>query len=256
MGHETENFDKAPHLVTSSTMLAADNAPEMLEEQLPTTRTRRYWLYTVYFFTWFIPDFLLSGLGRMKRPDVRLAWREKLTICLLILFGNGLILFYIIAFGVILCPNFKYAWTTNEVAQYTGNTDYYVSIQGKVYDVSNFVFGDHSDIVGEASNGAATLAGLAGTDMTYYFPPPLNVACAGLVSDPTMKITPENNTLVLYPTAMHSSGSNAPTTPTALDNQDWYTATFIPKISQYHIGPLVWEPSDIYSQANQTTNPR
>ncbi|KAG1787018.1 glycosyltransferase family 2 protein [Suillus plorans] len=251
-----ENFDTAPPLVTSSAMLAADNAPEMLEEQLPTTRTRRYWLYTVYFFTWFIPNFLLSGLGRMKRPDVRLAWREKVTICLLILFGNGLILFYIIAFGVILCPNFKYAWTTDEVAQYTGNTDYYVSIQGKVYDVSNFVFGDHSDIVGEASNGAATLAGLAGTDMTYYFPPPLNVACAGLVSDPTMKITAENNTLVLYPTAMHSSGSNAPTTPTALDNQDWYTATFIPKINQYYLGPLVWEPSDIYSQANQTTNPR
>ncbi|KAG1739324.1 glycosyltransferase family 2 protein [Suillus lakei] len=251
-----ETFDAAPPLMPNSAMLSTNNAPEMLEEQLPTTRTRRYWLYFVRFFTWFIPNFLLSWLGRMKRPDVRLAWREKLTICILILLGNGLILFYIIAFGVILCPNFDYAWTTNEVAQHVATNDYYVSIQGRVYDVSNFVRGDHSDIVGEASNGADTLTGLAGTDMTYYFPPPLNVACAGLVSDPTMKITPENNTLLLFPTAMHSSGSNAPTTPTALDNQDWYTATFRPKIDQYYLGPLVWEPSDIYSQANQTTNPR
>ncbi|KAG1812232.1 glycosyltransferase family 2 protein [Suillus subaureus] len=240
-----ENFDAAPPLMPNSAMLATDNAPEMLEEQLPTTRTRRYWLYAVRFFTWFIPNFLLSWLGRMKRPDVRLAWREKVTICILILLGNCFILFYIIVFGIILCPNFKYAWTTNEVAQHTATNDYYVSIQGRVYDVSNFVRGDHSDIVGEPSNGAATLAGLAGTDMTYYFPPPLNVACAGL-----------NNTLLLFPQAMHSSGSNAPTTPTALDNQDWYTATFKPSIDQYYLGPLVWEPSDIYSQANQTTNPR
>lgn len=251
-----ENFDAAPPLIPNSAMLAADNAPEMSEEQLPTTRTRRYWLYVVGFCTWYIPNFLLSWLGHMKRPDVRLAWREKLTIFILIFLGNGLVLFYIIAFGVILCPNFKYAWTTNEVAQHASTNDYYVSIQGRVYDVSNFVRGDHSDIVGEPSNGADTLTGLAGTDMTYYFPPPLNVACAGLVSSATMKITPQNNTLLLFPTAMHSSGSNAPTTPTALDNQNWYTQTFRPKIDQYYLGPLVWEPSDIYSQANQTTNPR
>lgn len=253
---KAENFDAAPPLIPNSAILTANNAPEMSEEQLPTTRTRRYWLYVVSFFTWFIPNFLLSWLGRMKRPDVRLAWREKVTICILIFLGNALVLFYIIAFGIILCPNFKYAWTTNEVAQHVATNDYYVSIQGRVYDISNFVRGDHSDIVGEPSNGADTLTGLAGTDMTYYFPPPLNVACAGLVSSPTMKITPENNTLLLFPTAMHSSGSNAPTTPTALDNQNWYTQTFRPKIDQYYLGPLVWEPSDIYSQANQTTNPR
>ncbi|KAG2365414.1 glycosyltransferase family 2 protein [Suillus spraguei] len=253
---KAENFEAAPPLIPNPAMLAANNAPETLEEQLPTTRTRRYWVYIVYFCTWFIPNFLLSWLGRMKRPDVRLAWREKVTICILILLGNCFILFYIIAFGVILCPNFKYAWNTDEVAQHTATNDYYVSIQGRVYDVSNFVRGDHSDIVGEPSNGEATLEGLAGTDMTYYFPPPLYVACAGLVSDASMKITAENNTLDLFPTAMHSSGSNAPTTPTALDNQDWYTATFKPSIGQYYIGPLVWEPSDIYSQANQTTNPR
>ncbi|KAG1871344.1 glycosyltransferase family 2 protein [Suillus subalutaceus] len=206
-----ENFDGTPPLMPNTAMLTAENAPEMLEEELPTTRTRRYWIYVVFLFTWFIPNFLLSWLGRMKRPD-------KVTICILILLGNCFILFYIIAFGIILCPNFDYAWNTNEVAQYTGENDYYVSIQGRVYDVSNFVR--------EPSNSEATLEGLAGTDMTYYFPPPLNVACAGL-----------NNTLLLFPQAMHSSGSNAPTTPTALDNQDCID-------------------HDIYSEANQTTNPR
>jgi chitin synthase len=174
----------------------------------------------------------------MKRPDIRLAWREKVTICILILLANGLVLFYIIAFGIILCPNFNYAWTAN-VAQHTATNDYYVSIQGRVYDVSNFVRGDHSDILGEPSNSVATLSGLAGTDLTYYFPPPLNVACEGLVTDNTMKITVQNSTLLLFPQAMHSSGYNASTTPAALGNQDWYTATFKPKIDQYYLGPLV-----------------
>jgi len=246
---------RAPPLISKSA-LTETNAPEISEEHLPTTRTRRYWLYLVYFFTWFIPGFLLSWVGRMKRPDMRLAWREKVTICILIFLANVLVLFYIIVFGVILCPNFKYAWTSNEVAQHTASNDYYVSIQGRVYDVSNFVLGDHSDILGQPSNGAATLSALAGTDLTYYFPPPLTVACAGLVTDQTMKISVENNTLVLYPEAIHSSGSNAPAASAALAQPDWYTATFKPKIDQYYLGPLVWEPSDIFSEANQTTNPR
>ncbi|OJA16306.1 hypothetical protein AZE42_03378 [Rhizopogon vesiculosus] len=252
-----ESFGGAAPLISNipKSALTADNA-EVSEEQLPTTRARRYWLFLVHFFTWFIPGFLLSWLGRMKRADIRLAWKEKLTICILIFLANALVLFYIIVFGVLLCPNFKYAWTDNEVAQHTANNDYYVSIQGRVYDVSNFVLGDHSDILGEASNGAATLSGLAGTDLTYYFPPPLNLACAGLVNDDTMKITVQNSTLMLFPEAMHSSGYNAPASSAALANQDWYTGTFKPKIDQYLLGPLVWEPSDVYSQANQTTDPR
>ena len=71
-----------------------------------------------------------------------------------------------------------------------------------------------------------------------------------------MKITVENNTLLLFPEAMHSFTSNAPTSLTALAQQDWYTATFKPKINQFYLGPLVWEPSDIINEANQTTNPR
>lgn len=127
-----------------------------------------------------------------------------------------------------------------------------MSIQGRVFDVSNFVKGDHSDVTGQPSNSAPVLDGLAGTDMTYYFPPPLQLACAGLVSDPRMQITVKNTSQMLYPTASHVSGVNAQYNPSALDNEDWYTANFRPTIDQYYKGPLVWEPSEIYSQANDT----
>jgi len=70
-----------------------------------------------------------------------------------------------------------------------------------------------------------------------------------------MKITVENNALLPFPEAMHSSASNAPTSLMALAQQDWYTATFKPKIDQFYLGPLVWEPSDTSNEATQSTNP-
>ncbi|KAL4073788.1 glycosyltransferase family 2 protein [Scleroderma citrinum] len=249
---KTEGYETTPPLLPKISPLAAVDSSGAFEEHLPTTRLRRYWLYLVRFFTWWIPDLLLTHIGRMKRPDVRLAWREKVTIFILIFLANALVLFYIIAFGIILCPNFNDAWTSNEVAQHTASNDYYVSIQGRVYDVSNFVRGDHSDVVGQPSNSASVLAGLAGTDMTYYFPPPLQLACAGLVSDAHMQISIKNTTEMVYATASHVSGVNAQYTPSALDNADWYTANFKPTIDQYYKGPLVWEPSEIFSQANDT----
>ena len=86
---------------------------------------------------------MLQFVGRMKRPDVRLAWREKVTIFWLIFLFNALVIFYIVEFGRLLCPNFK-AWGPSEVAQHQGSNDYWVSVQGVVYDLSNFFNGDHS----------------------------------------------------------------------------------------------------------------
>lgn len=67
------------------------------------------------------------------------------------------------------------AWSLNEVAEHTGTNDYWVTIQGKVYDVTNFVQGDHSDVNGRVSNSQDVLEALAGQDLTYYFPVPLTL---------------------------------------------------------------------------------
>ena len=159
----------------------------------------------VWFTTFWIPTFTLKYIGRMKRPDIQLAWREKVTIFWLIFLLNAVIIFYIIEFGRLLCPNYDKAWTSGKVAQHTGYNDYYVSIRGFVYNVSNLVHGDHSDISGLASNGADTLDQLAGQDLSYYFPPPLTLACQNLVSDQNLVLTTKNFTMA--PQAMHTSGS-------------------------------------------------
>ena len=53
-------------------------------EEVPTSAARRVWLVIVWTLTWWIPSFLLSYVGRMKRPDIRIAWREKVALCMLI----------------------------------------------------------------------------------------------------------------------------------------------------------------------------
>ncbi|KAI5116392.1 hypothetical protein M0805_005329 [Coniferiporia weirii] len=231
--------------------LVVHSAPNAVEE-VPTSRSRRMWLILVRLSTWWIPDFLLIWIGRMKRPDIRLAWREKVTICLIIFMACASIIFYIVVFGKLLCPNLNKAWDSDEVAEHSGTNDFYVSIRGRVYDVSNFIQADHSDITGEPSNSAALLDLFGGQDLTYYFPPPLTLACAGLVSDDTLALQIKNFTNEISPTAIHTSGSQATSTTSKLANTDWYTATFLPKINQFYKGTLVWEKPLLLSEAQDT----
>jgi chitin synthase len=152
-------------------------------EQIPSTRTRKWWLRTVWACTWLIPSFLLSSIGRMKRPDVRLAWREKVTIFWLIFLFNGIVIFYIVVFGRLLCPEYDKAWTLEEVSGHQGENDIYIAVRGVVYDVTDFIKGDHAQGQSMRSNDRDTIENVAGADMTNYFPPPLSLACPQLVAD-------------------------------------------------------------------------
>ncbi|KAI0048077.1 P-loop containing nucleoside triphosphate hydrolase protein, partial [Auriscalpium vulgare] len=177
--------------------LVVKDAPNAVEE-IPTSRSRRWWLYIVWGSTWWIPSFLLTHVGRMKRPDVRLAWREKVTICWVIFLFNAIVIFYIVE----LVSSLRQG--------------------GQVYDITNFVQRQHSDITGEPSNAQDTLEVLAGQDLTYYFPPPLVLACPSLVSDPSVVFQYQNFS-PLIPTAVHVSGTQERAQGTKLDASNWYT---------------------------------
>jgi chitin synthase len=113
-----------------------DKKKHKATEVIATTRSRRWWIRITWALTWWIPSFLLSSIGRMKRPDVRMAWREKVAIFMMVFLACGVVLFYIIGFGKILCPDGDKAWNPTDLAQHQGRADYYAAIQGKVYDVS------------------------------------------------------------------------------------------------------------------------
>lgn len=123
----------------SSSKTALNENPEHTyrpTEVIATTPARRWWIRLTWLFTWWIPSFLLRKIGRMERADIRMAWREKVTIFMMIMGLCGIVLFYIIGFGKILCPDSSKAWNPTELATHQGTNDYYAAIAGKVYDVS------------------------------------------------------------------------------------------------------------------------
>jgi chitin synthase len=230
--------------------MVVKEAPNVVVE-VPSTKTRRFWLWLVWLTTWWIPNFMLRIVGRMKRPDIRLAWREKVTIFFLIFLFNALVIFYIVEFGRLLCPNFDKAWGSNEVAQHQGSNDYWVSVRGIVYDLSNFVNGDHSNGFFVPSNSPDVLEALAGLDLSYYFPPALTAACSGLVTDTTLSLTYKNFT-DLEPVAIHLSGALQTTVPD-MENANWYTDTFLAKMKTMQKGPLVLTSQTLAAQAADTS---
>ncbi|KAI8057210.1 chitin synthase-domain-containing protein [Syncephalis plumigaleata] len=77
---------------------------EQEEEEKPKmTGERRRWLCLTWLLTWWIPSFCLGWCG-MKRKDIRMAWREKVALCIIILFACLFMLFFIIVLGKLICP--------------------------------------------------------------------------------------------------------------------------------------------------------
>ena len=132
-GHELDH-DNSEHDLNFRT-----NPVSTTTEVVKTTRARRWWIALTWLFTWWIPSFLLIHVGKMKRADIRQAWREKVAIFLMIFTLCGIVIFYIIIFGRLLCPNSAKAWNTSELATHQGEDDYYAAIRGKVYDVSRLI---------------------------------------------------------------------------------------------------------------------
>ncbi|GJJ06868.1 hypothetical protein Clacol_001064 [Clathrus columnatus] len=240
----------SPDIVKSSSKEEVDlivSDKQNIVEEIPQSRSRRFWIIMVWLFTWYIPTFLLRYIGRMKRPDIQFAWREKFTICLLIALSCGVILFYIIAFGHILCPNLDKAWSINEVGEHTTLSNLWVAVHGNVFDISRFE-GDHSDIPAEPVTTDQLLQ-LAGQDLSQYFPIPVNLGCAGLVSNPLLAFRLKNSTVTI-PQAVHTSGPLQQFTGTKLNNPKWYTQNFLPKINTFLKGPLVVTSGTVQSEAS------
>ncbi len=64
-------------------------------DDLPVSGSRKRWMALVWLLTFYIPDFLVNWVGRMKRKDVRIAWREKFAINLLIWLSCLFVSFFI-----------------------------------------------------------------------------------------------------------------------------------------------------------------
>ncbi|KAH8681031.1 class VII chitin synthase [Xylariales sp. PMI_506] len=224
--------------------LEADLAKGKHVETQDATFSRRVWVIFVWALTFWIPSFMLHYIGRMKRPDVRMAWREKFVLVFLIFLINAVVLFWIIPFGGLLCPNYDKAWLSKEVAEHQGEDDFYVSIHGKVYDITKFWRRQHSDT--DIETTSSLMIEFAGLNLDEYFVAPLPLSCPGLgIADTTVLM--QNNTPTLTE-GVHTSGYYQTDSTSKLSSDDWYTQYFEPGIKPYYVGSLVWTASDVVAE--------
>ncbi|KAJ5539440.1 Chitin synthase 6 [Penicillium frequentans] len=195
--------------------------------------SRRLWAGFVWAMTFWIPSFVLRYVGRMKRPDVRMAWREKVVLVFIILLFNGIVCFYIISFGDLLCPNKDKVWNTKEVSWHTGDDNFFVSIHGRVYDISKFWRKQHSDTDTETTS--TNMKVFAGLNLDAYFPPPLTQFCDPFVTSTSIALQNNDTSALLYTDADHDCGpTNYPSNTTKLHKITWYEDVFLPKIADYY----------------------
>lgn len=210
-------------------------------ETQDTTLGRRAWVGFVWGLTWWIPSFLLQHIGRMKRPDVRMAWREKFVLCFLIFLANALIIFWIIGTGYLICPDFDKAYSQEEVSHHMGETDFWVSIHGNIYDLTKFWRLQHSDTDIETTSDL--MMQFAGMNLDEYFVPPLTLTCPGLGIDENLQLRANNTPTI--PQGVHTSGRLQPDPTSKLRSEFWYRDDFLPAIKEYWKGDLVWDKKNV-----------
>ncbi|KAJ1579862.1 hypothetical protein NDA12_000231 [Ustilago hordei] len=160
-------------------------------EQVGVSATRRKWVAFTWAITFFVPSFILRRFQSLKRPDIRMAWREKLAINLVIWFICACAVFVIVILGNLICPK-QHVYSPNEFATHKGDSSF-TSIRGEVFDLSKLV-ASHRGIVPVVPSNA--ILAYAGEDATPIFPVQVNALCNGVDGEvsPWVQLSNENST--------------------------------------------------------------
>lgn len=175
-GSAFNSGDMFHNLETKEQMLEKGNNKDMEEvDEATVSGTRRRWMFLVYLLTFWIPDFIIKFVGRMKRKDVRVAWREKLAINMIIWFACGVAVFMIVGFPGVVCPT-QDVYNTAELSNHNGKggQNSFVAIRGVVFNLGDFMPSHYPSIVPQKS-----LKNYAGTDATNLFPVQVSALCQG-----------------------------------------------------------------------------
>lgn len=172
------------------TNFTGEPAGEVAEE-VATTSSRKKWVALTWLLTFWVPSFMLSWLGRLKRPDIRMAWREKLAINLMVWFVCGCAVFVIAVLGNIICPR-EYVYSQSEFANHKGDNAF-TAIRGEVFDLKSLATMHMSavKVVPQKS-----IMNYAGEDATSIFPVQVNALCNGVDGNvsPWVQLTDSNTT--------------------------------------------------------------
>ncbi|KAJ3168219.1 hypothetical protein HDU88_001658 [Geranomyces variabilis] len=225
------------------------NTPQnemLIEEENRITPARRKWVCCTWLMTWWIPPFCLSICGGMKRKDIQMAWREKVTLCILIFLACCSLVFFIIGLGKIICPRIN-VLSTSEISGKTKASNPYVYAYGRAYMIKDLV---------DRHTGAPRkiepyrMANFYGTDVSYLFDKTqmFSTYCPGIAAPPAGWTNLPDDLAAKVPKI---------TTPDFKLHNDLATGTGQPQdwfgnMNQYVKSRVGWPMSQIETQASDT----
>jgi chitin synthase len=179
--------DMFRNLDTKEQLAEKGNEKTMVEvEEVKTSGSRKRWLALVWLMTWLIPDFAVRWIGRIPRKDVRMAWREKLAINMMIWLSCLFVAWFIVVFPLLICPK-QNVFSAAELSSHNGKSgaSAYVAIRGQVFDLGEFSPNHYPNIVPQKS-----ILAYAGLDATSLFPVQVSALCQGVngTIDPSVQL--------------------------------------------------------------------
>ncbi|PRT55224.1 Chitin synthase 8 [Wickerhamiella sorbophila] len=155
---------------------ALDEAEDFTAPQT-TSPSRRLWMTIVWLYTFWVPEFFIKLLGGMKFKSVRIAWREKFTINLIIWGMCAGCVLFLIGFPFLICP-LQNVMSAGELAGYSyqSNTKHvYTAIRGTIYDITHFASAHYPSIV--PTGDILNYGGKISSDL---FPMQISAVCGGV----------------------------------------------------------------------------
>ena len=147
----------APSSASTALLSECNWTPTAPKKTNQATASRRRWLFFTRMLTWWVPDKMLVHFGGMEHPEVRIAWREKLALCVIICIISIFMLFNVLFLAKMICPTQK-VFTWQEIMAFPP-TNPHVVVFGKVYNVTKLL----------KNSSAKFITDRAGTDISGYF---------------------------------------------------------------------------------------
>ncbi|KAG1722688.1 glycosyltransferase family 2 protein [Suillus paluster] len=238
-----QNADKEGLMVKEA--LPGEIGDSETTEIVKETSARRRWVAVCWGLTWWMPSLLLRWVGRMKREDVRQAWREKLAINFIIWFFCACAVFVIVFLGEVICPT-EHVFSTSELAShsYTSSpNNVYTSVRGEVFDLTT-VAATHQRVVSVVPI-KNILQTYGGTASDKIFPVQVSALCNGVSGtvSPYVTLNSANDT---DPNAAYHDFRAF----TNDSRPDWYFESMTVMRWNNRVGYMGYTPAEISTMAN------
>ncbi|KAG6837153.1 hypothetical protein H0H93_013743 [Arthromyces matolae] len=239
-----QNENKKPFLADKE-VLPGEIQDGETTEVLKETSARRKWVALCWLLTFWIPSPFLLWFGRMKRMDVRQAWREKLAINILIWLSCAGMIFVIAFLNLLICPT-EHVFNVNELASHSSTlqpNNVLTSVRGEIFDLTT-IAALHQRVVGVIP--ASAILKYGGQVADDIFPVQVSALCNGVDGNVSPYVTLDSKNVTDPNAGYHDFRAF-----TNDSRPDWYFESMVRMRYAARRGFLGYTPKEIRNMANQ-----